>query len=567
MMKHLIVFLSVCTLFFFGGCGVVGHSDVAVKELRCEYRVDPLGIDVVKPRLSWVLEPTRRGQKQTAYRLLIARGEENLKKNMGDLLDTGKIESNQSIHIEYSGKCLKSRMRCYWKVKVWDRDGKDSGWSRPATWSMGLLKPSDWKAQWVGLPPDPDKAKLADEAFDTKMPVPLPSPFLRKSFRVNSDVRCATVYVTGLGLYELHLNGERVGNHILAPEVTVYDKRTQYQTFDVTDKIVSGTNAIGAILGHGWHAGRFWQVLPPSQRPFAGQLGLILRLDIELADGRTQTVVTDASWRVMTDGPIRHDSLFDGEMYDARREMPGWDTPTFDDGDWQKAHIVDIADVNLVWQRNEPIRVVKELAPVKLTEPKEGVYVFDMGQNMVGWCRLTAEGNRGDVVTLRHAEQLSADGAIYTANLRSAKQTDSFILQGKGLETFEPHFTYHGFRYVEVTGLSKRPVLTDLVGRVFHSASSAAGKFECSNDLVNQLMSNIVWSQRGNMHGLPTDCPQRDERAGWMGDIQAFSQTAIFNMDMASFLSKWILDIRDSQIADGPYRNRSVTGGEPVTPP
>jgi len=545
--------VSACTLFFFGGCGVPGYKDVTVKDLRCEYRVNPLGIDVVKPRLSWVLESSRRGQKQNAYRVLAASSKENLKKNKGDLLDTGKVQSDQSIHVEYSGKPLKSRMRCYWKVKVWDKDGKDSAWSQPARWSMGLLSPSDWQAQWIGLPPDPNNAKLADEAHKSKMPAPLPSPFLRKSFRVDDQVRRATVYVTALGLYELHINGKRVGDHILAPEITVHAKRVQYQTYDVTDQIVAGANVIGAILGRGWYAGRFWQTLPPSQRPFGGQLGLILRLDIELADGRTQTVVTDQSWRFRDDGPIRYNSLYDGEMYDARRKMPGWDTSVFDDSDWQTPHILDIADVNLVWQRNEPIRVVKELTPIRLTEPKNGVYIFDMGQNMVGWCRATVEGKRGDLVTLRHGEQLNPDGTLYTANLRSAKQTDRFILRGEGRETFEPHFTYHGFRYVEVTGLSKRPKLNDLIGRVFYSASPDAGKFECSNELVNRLMNNIVWTQRGNMHGLPTDCPQRDERAGWLGDIQAFSQTAIFNMDMASFFNKWLLDVRDSQTADGRY--------------
>ncbi|HUW19267.1 MAG TPA: glycoside hydrolase family 78 protein [Sedimentisphaerales bacterium] len=552
-MRHLIAIPSAWALLFFGGCGTSGNSDVNVKELRCEYRVNPPGIDVVKPRLSWVLESSQRGQKQTAYRLLVAGSEKNLQKDRGDLLDTGKVESEQSVHIEYSGKPLKSRMRCYWKVRVWDKDGRESAWSKPAMWSMGLLEPRDWEARWVGAPPDPDQMKLADEAHDAKRPAPIPAPFLRKSFAVDGNVCRATVYVTGLGLYELRLNGERVGDHILAPEITDYDKRIQYQTYDVTDQIVSGTNAIGAILGRGWYAGRFWQTLPPSQRPFGGQLGLILRLDIEFADGRTQTVVTDESWRTMTDGPIRHNSLYDGELYDARREMPGWDTSGFDDSGWHTAHVPDVADVNLVWQRNEPICVVRELTPVALSEPKDGTYIFDMGQNMVGWCRLKAEGNRGDVVTLRHAEKLNADGSVYTANLRSAKQTDSFVLRGGGSETFEPHFTYHGFRCVEVTGLSKRPKLDDLVGRVFHSASPEAGRFECSSELVNRLMDNIMWTQRGNMHGLPTDCPQRDERAGWMGDIQAFSQTAVFNMDMAGFFNKWALDIRDAQAPDGRY--------------
>ena len=542
-----------CVLLFACGCGACEHSDIRVTGLRCEYRVDPLGIDVVKPRLSWVLQSSRRGQKQTAYRILVASSAENLEENKGDLFDTGKVESEQSVHVEYTGTPLKSRMRCYWKVKAWDKDGKGSAWSESAKWSMGLLKQSDWGAQWIGPAADANEARVADEAFRANRPPLLPAPFLRKTFRIQGQVRRATVYVTGLGLYELRLNGKRVGDHILAPEITVYNKRVQYQTYDVTDILVPGKNAVGAILGRGWHAGRFWQTLPPSQRPFGGRLGLILRLDIKLTDGRTQTVVSDESWRIMSDGPIRHNCLYDGEMYDARREMPDQDTAAFDDSNWQAASLVEVAGAELVWQRNDPIRVVKELVPIAVTEPKDKVYVFDMGQNMVGWCRVRVEGSKGDVVTLRHAERLNTDGTVYTANLRRAKQTDTFILRGNGRETLEPHFTYHGFRYVEVSGLPAEPRPEDLVGRVFHSASPEAGRFECSNELVNQLMKNIVWTQRGNMHGLPTDCPQRDERAGWMGDIQAFSQTAVFNMDMAGFFTKWLIDVRDTQTADGRY--------------
>jgi len=545
--------LLVCALVFAHGCATTEHSGVAVTQLRCEYRHNPLGIDVLKPRLSWILESQRRGQKQTAYRLIVAGSPASLKNNKGDLLDTGRVESDRSVNVVYAGAPLKSRMRCFWKVKVWDKDGKGSAWSKPAMWSMGLLDQSDWQARWIGPAADPEKANLADEAFLAGTAPQLPAPFLRKTFKVEGGVRRATISVTGLGLYELHLNGSRVGNHVLAPEITAYDKRIQYQVYDVTDMTAPGENAIGVILGRGWHAGRFWQTAPPSQRSFGGRLGLILQLEIELTDGRTQTIATDPSWRIMTDGPIRSDCLYDGETYDARRAMPGWDTATFDDIAWQPASLVDMTGAKLVWQRNEPIRIVRELVPVALTEPENDVYVFDMGQNMVGWCRITVKGSKGDAVKMRHAEILNDDGTIYTANLRRAKQTDTFILQGGGRETFEPHFTYHGFRYVEVTGLSAKPRPEDLAGLVFHSTSPPAGRFECSNDLVNRLMNNIVWTQRGNMHGLPTDCPQRDERCGWMGDIQAFSQTALFNMDMAAFFTKWLADVRDSQAADGRY--------------
>lgn len=540
-MKQLAMILLACMMSALGGCVVTTGSSVSVKELRCEYRVNPLGIDVVKPRLSWVLESSQRGQIQSAYQILVA-GSEG--KNQGDLWDTGKVNSYESIQVIYAGKNLKSRMRCWWKVRVWDKDGKASAWSGPAMWSMGLLTPGDWKAQWIA------NAK-ADPGSKSG---PMPATMVRKSFTIDGPIKRATVYVTGLGLYELHLNGQRAGDHILPPEFTVYDKRIQYQTLDVTDLVVSGDNTVGAILGDGWHGDRFFGMPPPGKRPFKGQRGFIMRLDIEPVDGKTQTIVTDKSWRCMSDGPIRSGSIYDGEVYDARKEMPGWDSSGFDDSVWGQAVIADyLAGANLVWQRNEPIRVVKELKPVKMTEPKPGVYVFDLGQNMVGWCRIKVHGPAGATVTLRHAEMLNDDGTIYTANLRGAKQTEIYTKRTDGEEIYEPHFTYHGFRYVELTGVSYKPEVGDVLGRVFHSASPDSGHFECSNDLVNQIMHMIVWVQRGNMHGIPTDCPQRNERAGWMGDIQAFSQTAIFNMDMAGFFSKWVRDVSDSQDSDGRY--------------
>ena len=555
-MKRLAIILSACMMLALGECAVMAGSSVNVKELRCEYRVNPLGIDVVRPRLNWILQSSQRGQKQTAYRVLVAGSREKLNSDEGNLWDSGKVKSDRTIHLVYEGRPLKSRMRCWWKVRVWDRDGKASAWSEPATWSMGLLEPSDWKAQWI--------ANAKDEPVNEAGP--MPATMLRKSFTIDGPVKRATVYVTGLGLYELHLNGRRVGDHILAPEFNIYDKRIQYQTFDVTDLVVSGDNAVGSILADGWNGEYFFgMTLRQDQRPFKGRRGFIMQLDIEPVDGKTQTIVTDKSWRSTRDGAIRSGSIYGGEVYDARREMPGWDRSGFDDSMWDQAVIADyLAGANLVWQRNEPIRVVKELQPVKMTEPKPGVYVFDLGQNMVGWCRLKVHDRAGTTVKLRHAEMLNDDGTIYTANLRGAKQTDIYIKRTDGEEIYEPHFTYHGFRYVELTGVYYRPwrymppykpKVSDVLGRVFHSASPDAGHFQCSSDLINKIMHMIVWVQRGNMHGIPTDCPQRDERAGWMGDIQSFSQTAIFNMDMAGFFSKWLPDVRDSQAEDGRYPN------------
>ena len=685
------------------------HAEISSTNLRCEYRVDPLGIDVVEPRLSWVLESKVRGEKQTAYQVLVATSEKELAKDQGDLWDSGKVESDQSVHVVYKGRPLESRMSCYWKVRVWPERGKASEWSEPAMWSMGLLEPVSWETQWITgtgavantshsphngyhsaiansaetekwividlgksrtinavrlFPARPydwspntpgflypvrfrievagkkdfsdaetvvdrtdkdvanpcdnaqlysfakasaryvrltatklscrdgnnfglalaemqvlagdknmaqgmgvtaldtinfggwSKTKLVDGRVKPDPGWQHPATMLRKSFAVGGKVRRAMAYVSGLGLYELRINGQRVGDHILAPEWTCYDKRVQYQTFDVTDLMVSGDNAVGAILDDGWHGDRFFWMKGPGGRPFKGQRGFILRLDMELADGKTQTIVTDESWRCTSDGPIRSGSIYDGEVYDARKEMPGWDSPAFDDGQWHAVRVADdLAKAKLVWQRNEPIRVVKEFKPVEMSEPQPGVYVFDMGQNMAGWCRIKVRGPAGSTVKLRHAEILNDDGTIHTGNLAGAKQTETYTKRTDGKEIYEPHFTYHGFRYVELTGISYKPEVDDVLGRVFHSAAPDAGHFECSSDLINKIMHMIVWAQRGNLHGVPTDCPQRDERLGWMGDIQAFSQTAIFNMDMAGFFSKWVQDIRDSQADDGRYPN------------
>ena len=555
-MKRLAIVSAACMLLALGEYAAMAGSGVSVKKLRCEYRVNPRGIDVVKPRLNWILQSGERGQKQTAYRVLVAGTRERLTSDEGDLWDSGKVESDRTIHLVYEGRPLKSRMRCWWKVRVWDKDGEASAWGEPATWSMGLLEGGDWKAKWIAHPKDAPASEAG----------PMPATMLRTWFAVNGPVKRATVYVTGLGLYELHLNGRRVGENALAPEFTVYDRRIQYQTYDVTDLVAAGANAVGAILADGWNGEYFFGMpLRQTQRPFQGRRGFLMRLDVELVSGKTQTVVTDPSWRSARDGAMRSASLYDGEIYDARRETPGWDKPGFDDALWHPAVIAEsFAGANPVWQRNEPIRVVRELPPVKMAEPKPGVYVFDLGQNMVGWCRLKVRGRAGTTVKLRHAEMLNDDGTIYTANLRGAEQTDTYTKGTDGEETYEPRFTYHGFRYVELTGTeykpwrympAYKPRAGDLLGRVLHSASPEAGRFECSSDLINRIMHMVVWTQRGNLHSVPTDCPQRDERAGWMGDIQSFAQTAMFNMDMAGFFSKWIRDVRDSQMPDGRYPN------------
>jgi alpha-L-rhamnosidase len=531
-----------------GAKGAAGG--ITASSLRCEYLVDPLAIETREPRLSWIIESNARGAKQSAYRVIVASSAANLAADRGDLWDTGKVASSRTIQIQYEGRPLASRQRCFWKVRVWDRNDRPAAWSKPAEWAMGLMEAADWSAEWIG-----DKLPSVENVSAT---------MLRRGFKLPARARRAIVYASALGAYELYINGRRVDDRILAPEFTDYTTRTQYQAYDVTSMLQAGENVIGALLGDGWYAGGIGLARSLIKKPrniYGNHPRLIARLEIEMAGGKIEQVVTDSSWRTTREGPVRASDILEGEYYDARREMPGWDRPGFDDRAWQPADVATGFKTRLVAQPNEPIRVTREIRPISINEPKQGIYVFDMGQNMVGWCRLKVRGAAGTTVRVRHAEMLNDDGMIYTDNLRGAKQTDAFTLRGSdkpgAYETFEPHFTYHGFRYVEVTGLAERPRLDALAGRVFHSAMKETGSFECSEAMLNKLWQNILWTQRDNMHSIPTDCPQRDERLGWMGDIQIFAGTGIFNMDMAAFFTKWMRDVRDAQADDGRFADFS----------
>ncbi len=547
--------------------------------LRCEYLIDPRGIDVARPRLSWEVADERRSAAQTAYHVLVAGEPGRLARDEGDRWDSGRVTSDQSAHVVYAGHPLLPRQTAWWKVRTWDAAGAPSPWSAPATWSLGLRDAEDWEAQWIADPAEPPPFKPADsgdpsrqaDRGDRNPPAPahgddpLPPPRLRKAFTLEGGaaVRRATCYVTALGLYELRLNGQRVGDHVLAPEWTDYQRRVQYQTYDVTGLVRAGENALGVQLGDGWCCGRIGLsgIVPdgPRRRIYADRPRLLLRLEIELADGRTHVVKSDDSWRSTTEGPIRVSDLLDGEVYDAQREQPGWHAPGYDDSAWSPVVVpatltAEGGPAAVVAQPNEPIRVTRTLPAVGLTQPQPGVWVYDLGQNMVGWCRINLRAPAGTTVTLRHAEVLNPDGTLYVANLRTAAQKDQYICRRPADgETFEPHFTYHGFRYVEVTGLPAAPQLGDLVGCVFHSAAPECGEFACSDARLNRLWQNIDWTLRANLMSVPTDCPQRDERLGWMGDILAFSQTACFDLDMSAFFTKWLADVRDAQTADGRY--------------
>jgi alpha-L-rhamnosidase len=500
----------------------------SVANLRCEYKTDPLGIDAAQPRLSWQLLSAERGIVQTAYQISVTSDGKTI-------WDTGRVASNQSVHVPYTGPALASAGRYSWRVRVWDGAGRTSAWSAPAFWEMGLLAPEDWKARWI------------QPAGDENTKMPQPSPLLRGTFMVKGAVRQARAYVTSLGLYELEINGCRVGDQLFTPGWTSYRHRLQYQTYDVTGHLRPGENAVGAMLGDGWYRGTL--VSKARRNVYGDHLALLCQLRIEYEDGEVEIVGTDGSWRSAT-GPIRMSDIYLGEAYDARLERTGWSEPGYVDTDWAPVRVVE-EKRTLVAPVGPPVQRIEEIRPVKILKTPRGETVFDMGQNLVGHVRLKVRGPAGTKVTLRHAEMLDKVGNFYTENLRGAEQKVTYILKGGIDEVYEPRFTFQGFRYVTVEGWPGGPALDSLTGIVVHSDMPVIGRFETSSPVLDQLQHNIRWSQKGNFLDVPTDCPQRDERLGWTGDAQIFARTAAFNMEVAGFFTKWLGDLASDQQADG----------------
>ncbi len=687
------------TFFIFTGFQTLAGS-ILPANLQCEYRSDPLGIDVLQPRLFWRVESSKRDQVQTAYQILVADDKKLLQANHANLWDSGKISSDETVNIPYAGKPLTSGEPCFWKVRIWDRNGRASDWSAPASWSMGLPDQTDWQGKWIGwdqgektndfggaswiwfpegnpaesapvctryfrrnfelpvnqavtaanieitaddqftlfvngreagkgddwrspemiaigtlLKPgknilaiearnvgnDPNPAGLlaklkvefaqgtpltltTDENWKTATNIeagwnmpdfddtgwmeakrlgeygtqtwgiiqnddrPLPARYLRHEFSVGKKVRRATAYVCGLGLFELYLNGGKISDDVLSPAISEYDKRAFYVTYDVTKQLTRGGNAIGVILGNGRYFAPRLRV--PAACLTFGYPKLLLQLNIEYTDGTTSQIVSDESWKVTDAGPIRANNEFDGEVYDAQMEMLRWNQAEFDDSKWKPVQLVKPGAPVLSAQIGEPIRVLEKLKPVAMANPQPGVYIFDMGQNMAGWCRLKVSGPAGTIVKLRHAEGTNADGSLYTANMRSAKAEDSYTLQGGKIETYEPRFTHHGFRYVEVTGFPGKLGLDAIEGEVVHDALPKVGDFAASNPLINQIYHNIYWGTRDNYRSMPTDMP-RDERQGWMGDRQEVSKGETYMFNVAPLYTQWLTDINDAQRSDG----------------
>ncbi|MBS7564904.1 family 78 glycoside hydrolase catalytic domain [Mucilaginibacter sp. Bleaf8] len=536
--KHTAFALLICLLF---AAKLARAANIQLQNLRCEMLVNPQGIDAAQPRLSWQILSEERGVMQTAYHILVASSPQRLAANQGDLWDSHKVSSEESIMVPYAGKALGSRMPCYWKVKVWTSTG-ESNWSKPANWSTGLLKPADWKACWVGA----EHGFAWDSVSKFSR---LSARYFRKEFRSAAAVKRAMVYVVGLGHYELYINGNKVGDQVLAQMPTDYNKSVLYNTFDVTPLLKKGSNAIAAVLGNG----RYFTMRPKYKPKKIKEFGfpkMLLQLEVEYTDGTKKLVVSDGSWKMTADGPIRSNNEYDGEEYDATKELTGWTHVGYNDSKWLKPEIVPAPAGRLAAQMSEHIKVMQIIKPVSLTELKPGTCIMDMGQNFSGWVQMKVKGKRGDKVTLRFAETLQTNGELYTANLRDAKVTDVYTLKGGATEIWHPVFVYHGFRYVEITGYRK-PDKSDFEGHVVYDALANTGQFETSNPIINQICRNAYWGILSNYKGMPVDCPQRNERMPWLGDRATGCLGESFVFDNHKLYAKWLDDIEDAQTPEG----------------
>jgi alpha-L-rhamnosidase len=504
--------------------------------------VDPLGIDIKEPRLSWQLNSDQRNVQQTAYQIIVSSSQEKLNKDDGDIWNSGKQNSSQSIHVIYGGKALRSATKYFWKVKVFTNKG-EALLKETSFFSMGLLNKGDWKAKWIGY----DKASPWDSITQWSR---LSARYLRKEFQSSSAIERATVYISGLGMYELYINGNIIGDQVLAPNPTDYRKSFFYNTHDVTRQIKNGKNAIATVLGNG----RFFtmrQNYKTQKHNTFGYPKLLLQLEIEYVNGTKKIIVSDETWKLNVDGPIRTNNEYDGEEYDATKEFTGWNNIGFNDSKWIKPPLVAAPPGNITAQMSEPMKVMQLIKPVSIKKVSNEKYVLDMGQNFAGWLQIKVQGKRGQKVQLRFAESLKTNGEIFTANLRDARVTDVYTLKGVGTETWQPSFVYHGFRYVEVTGFPGTPTINDFEGKLIYDGFETTGSFNTSNLVINSIYKNAWWGIASNYKGMPVDCPQRNERQPWLGDrvIGAMGESYLF--DNAKLYAKWMDDIQQSQTEEG----------------
>ncbi|MBC8231933.1 family 78 glycoside hydrolase catalytic domain [bacterium] len=505
------------------------ENTLAPLELKCEYAVNPLGVDVAQPRFSWEVSSSQRGQIQSAYQILVASSEEQLNANIGDKWDSGKVTSDKSVNIAYEGSALASAEKCCWKVRCWDEDDKASAYSKPATFEMGLLNQSDWEGKWIGSD------------------VSISAPLLRQEFEITKKIKCARTYISGVGWYELYINGEKVGDHVLDPATTDYAKRILYAPYDVTALLREGANAVGVMLGNGWYSE------PGFQRQYGDSPRLLLQMNIEFTDGSTTRIQTDETWK-SSNGPITHNDLYGGETYDARLEKPGWTSTGYDDSGWDDVVIKESPGGKMVSQLMPAIKVNQKIEPINLTNPKPGVYVYDMGQLFGGWTKIHLKGPRDTKVTIKYADRISSESGLVDQERwlggHSSPETDFYILKGdpEG-EIYEPRFTYHPVRYVQIEGYPGELTLEDIEGRVVYSAVDMSGDFHCSNPIINQIHQNVVWTLANGLFGIPLDCLHREHWA-WT-DPATIAGSIYPRKYMPLFWTKWLNDIKDAQRDDG----------------
>ncbi|MBN9382647.1 MAG: glycoside hydrolase family 78 protein [Chitinophagaceae bacterium] len=507
---------------------MLNAQPVRITSLLSEYASNPIGLPAAQPvRLCWKIASSEKDVLQTAYEIKVSAGGRSV-------WNSSKVPSGQSVHVQYKGPALQPRTRYAWQVRIWDNHGHVSKWSPVNYWETGL-DDHDWSASWI-TPSYPDS---------TEGPV----PHFRKTFTIGKNISSARLYITAHGLYEAWINGRRVGDAFFTPGWTNYRQRLQYQVYDVTPLLTAGPNTVAAIVGDGWYRGPSYR---DKKNIYGHTSGLLFQLEITFTDNTRQTIVSDDTWR-SADGPIRYSEFFNGECYDAQKERTGWLSPGYDDTQWTPVKI-GTADpaARLIASIAPLVKKHEVFKPLSILKTPKGETVIDFGQNLVGWVRFRTSGHKGDTIMLRHGEVLDPNGNFYTANLRSALQTITYIAKGTDNEWFEPHFTFQGFRYVKVEG----PLdLRNVEAIALYSDMDVTGDFSTSDTLINQLQHNIQWGQKGNFIDIPTDCPQRDERLGWTGDAQAFSATATFNMNVAAFYAKWLADLRSEQLPDGavPY--------------
>lgn len=520
--------------FFFIFLTTVINAQVTVQNLLVENLSNPIGMDVTSPRFSWQLISDNRNIMQTAYEIRVG-VREILSKEKKLQWSSGKVNSDSSVQVVYKGMPLQSGKKYFWQVRVWDNEGKASPWSETSYWQMGLLDSNEWKAQWIESNLDKDSGNR-------------PAILFRKEFQSSKKIQSATAYITAHGMYEAMINGKRVGDFYLTPGWTSYNKRLQYQTYDVTNLLNQGKNAIGVTIGNGWYRG--YLAWGGNKDTWGSDLSLLFQLDITYNDGSKESIVSDGTWKSST-GSIQDAEIYNGEIIDVRKEKTGWGNAGYNDAKWIAVQEKNFSKSVLIATQNEPVKKHETFSPVKIFTTPKGERVIDFGQNLVGWLKVKLHGKAGDTIKVFHAEVLDKAGNFYTENLRAAKAESIYILKGNGEETFEPHFTFYGFRYIKIVGLHGEIKPENFTAIALYSDMEPTGTFACSNALINQLQHNIQWGQKGNFLDVPTDCPQRDERLGWTGDAQAFSRTAAFNRNVNNFFAKWLKDVAADQYESG----------------